>query len=70
MRNKPVPPPRPPDDNAAPRSPGHPDHEEWLIDESIEETFPASDPIAPATEPEDKPQRGQRPPRRISAPSS
>lgn len=23
-------------------------HDEWLIDESLEETFPASDPIAPA----------------------
>lgn len=23
-------------------------HEEWIIDESIEETFPASDPISPA----------------------
>ena len=24
------------------------DHEEWLLDESLVETFPASDPIAPA----------------------
>ena len=25
-----------------------PDHDEWLLDESLEETFPASDPISPA----------------------
>jgi hypothetical protein len=25
-----------------------PTHEEWLLDESLAETFPASDPIAPA----------------------
>ena len=30
------------------------DHEEWLLDESLIETFPASDPIAPALPPEDK----------------
>ena len=29
------------------------DHEEWLLDESLLETFPASDPIAPALPPED-----------------
>jgi hypothetical protein len=28
------------------------DHEEWLLDESLAETFPASDPIAPALPPE------------------
>jgi hypothetical protein len=28
------------------------DHEEWLLDESLRETFPASDPIAPALPPE------------------
>jgi hypothetical protein len=55
MRDKPIPNPKPPEADPASRSPGHPGHEEWLIDESIEETFPASDPIAPATEPEDKP---------------
>ena len=27
--------------------PGTPEHEEWLLDESVEETFPASDPPAP-----------------------
>jgi hypothetical protein len=37
--------------------PGHPNHEEWLIDESVEETFPASDPISPATEPDEKAKR-------------
>ena len=34
-------------DVPAPRS-----HEEWLLDESLAETFPASDPIAPALPPE------------------
>ena len=24
-------------------------HDEWLLDEALEETFPASDPIAPST---------------------
>jgi hypothetical protein len=28
--------------------PGTPEHEEWLLDEAVEETFPASDPPAPA----------------------
>ncbi|HWA13446.1 MAG TPA: hypothetical protein VHA15_10170 [Burkholderiales bacterium] len=28
--------------------PGAPGHDEWLIDEAVEETFPASDPIAPS----------------------
>jgi starvation-inducible DNA-binding protein len=27
------------------------DHAEWLLDESLRETFPASDPISPATQP-------------------
>jgi len=26
-----------------------PDHDEWLLDEALTETFPASDPIRPAT---------------------
>jgi len=35
-----------PDQQAShPASPGH---DEWLLDESLEETFPASDPISPA----------------------
>jgi hypothetical protein len=28
--------------------PGQPNHDEWLLDESVEESFPASDPVAPA----------------------
>jgi hypothetical protein len=31
-----------------PSKPGAPGHDEWLVDESIEETFPASDSIAPS----------------------
>jgi hypothetical protein len=26
--------------------PGHPDHDEELLDEAIEESFPASDPVS------------------------
>jgi hypothetical protein len=26
---------------------GTPEHEEWLLDEAVDETFPASDPSAP-----------------------
>jgi hypothetical protein len=36
-----LPPPRRP---APP--PGTPEHEEWLLDEAVDETFPASDPPA------------------------
>jgi hypothetical protein len=28
--------------------PGTPEHEEWLLDEAVEESFPASDPPAVA----------------------
>ena len=28
---------------------GTPEHEEWLVDEADEESFPASDPSAPAS---------------------
>jgi hypothetical protein len=28
-------------------APGAADHDEWLLDESLGETFPASDPISP-----------------------
>jgi len=28
---------------------GTPEHDEWLVDEADEESFPASDPSAPAT---------------------
>jgi hypothetical protein len=31
----------------APSTPGAAGHDEWLIDQSIEETFPASDPMLP-----------------------
>ena len=30
------------------RPPPSPDHDEWLIDEAVAETFPASDPVAVA----------------------
>lgn len=30
--------------------PAAPAHDDWLLDESLRETFPASDPIAPAAE--------------------
>ena len=33
---------------AEPPAPGQPNHDEWLLDESVEESFPASDPVAPA----------------------
>ena len=59
-RNRPLAKRRPP---AAPESAGDamqpPDstsrensHYEWLLDESLRETFPASDPISPAITPE------------------
>lgn len=35
--------------------PGHPRHEEELLDEAIEETFPASDPISAAIMPDTPP---------------
>jgi hypothetical protein len=35
-------------DDGAPVKPGQPNHDEWLLDESVEESFPASDPVAPA----------------------
>ncbi|MGQ0750736.1 MAG: hypothetical protein ACT4PS_09405 [Betaproteobacteria bacterium] len=30
-----------------PSAPGSDGHDDWLLDESIEETFPASDPMLP-----------------------
>jgi hypothetical protein len=30
-----------------------PSHDQWLLDEALSETFPASDPISPATEKRD-----------------
>jgi uncharacterized membrane protein len=38
-----------------PSAPGQKGHEQWRLDESIEETFPASDPTSPA-QPGNKPQ--------------
>jgi hypothetical protein len=38
--------------------PGTPEHEEWLIDEAVAESFPASDPPAPAL-PGGKPKKGK-----------
>lgn len=32
----------------SPANPGEPGHDEWLIDESLEETFPASDATLPS----------------------
>ncbi len=37
-----------PSRNSASQQPGTPEHDEWLIDESIEETFPASDSTLPS----------------------
>ena len=34
--------------DGAPAKPGQPGHDEWLLDESIEESFPASDPVTPS----------------------
>jgi hypothetical protein len=34
---------------AAAARPGASRHDEWLLDEALLETFPASDPIAPAS---------------------
>jgi len=49
MKEKSAPTPRKPVEGQDPASkPGAPGHDEWLVDESIDETFPASDPIAPS----------------------
>jgi hypothetical protein len=42
------------DHDAEPQAPAHGD---WLLDESLRETFPASDPISPAGGP-DRPRKG------------
>jgi hypothetical protein len=46
----PAPPERAADEESpeAGRDPTAPAHDDWLLDESLAETFPASDPIAPA----------------------
>ena len=33
---------------AEPPAPGQPNHDESMLDESIEESFPASDPVTPS----------------------
>ena len=38
---------------------GTPEHEEWLLDEAVDESFPASDPPAPA-QPHKKPSAGNK----------
>jgi len=41
--------------NRKPEPPaGTPEHEEWLLDEAGEESFPASDSPAPAVQPHEK----------------
>lgn len=40
--------------------PGHPRHEEELLDEAIQETFPASDPISIACDNSDPAEREAR----------
>ena len=48
MKQKPIYPEQPAPEHPSPSSvPGAPDHDEWLLDEAIEETFPASDPPTP-----------------------
>ena len=41
-------------------APPVPDHDEWLLDEALEETFPASDPIRPAQPAKNEPRRTPR----------
>jgi hypothetical protein len=61
MKEKSVHTPRKPAEGQDPASkPGAPGHDEWLVDESIDETFPASDPIAPS-HPEDAPRKPTHP---------
>jgi hypothetical protein len=61
MKEKPAHPSRNPAEVRDPASkPGAPGHDEWLVDESIEETFPASDPIAPSHS-EDAPPKPTQP---------
>jgi hypothetical protein len=61
MKEKPARAPRKPSGGQDPASkPGAPGHDDWLVDEAIEETFPASDPTAPAHS-EDVPRKIARP---------
>jgi hypothetical protein len=54
----------PPADTAASRAEAS-RHQEWLLDEALKETFPASDPISPAS-----PGRSRRPEVRFPATST
>lgn len=48
MSKKPIYPDQRPQDHPGPVAiPGAPGHDEWILDEAIEETFPASDPVSP-----------------------
>ena len=62
-----------PDTATDPYRPGHRDrghlaitrgdvslHQEWLLDEALKETFPASDPISPARPTQSRRGRGQQ----------
>jgi hypothetical protein len=49
MREHPIYPEQPsPDDEKPAAIPGSPGHDEWILDEAIEATFPASDPVSAA----------------------
>lgn len=64
MRKAPIYPDRPPPDHEKPAAlPGAPGHDEWILDEAIEETFPASDPVSasrPGSSPATHYQYGKR----------
>jgi starvation-inducible DNA-binding protein len=58
-------------DSAAPRieaSQPASAHGDWLLDEALQETFPASDPIAPAADARDRTRRSNEPVRRPHRP--
>jgi hypothetical protein len=40
--------------------PGTPEHQEWLVDEAVDESFPASDSPAPATPADKVPPKANR----------
>ena len=49
MSKKPIYPEQPAPDHGGPAAiPGAPGHDEWVLDEAIEESFPASDPSSPS----------------------
>ncbi|HVY05222.1 MAG TPA: hypothetical protein VHB46_04530 [Burkholderiales bacterium] len=53
MKKKPVSPAKNEPERRPDAKPGAPGHDEWLVDEAVEETFPASDPTAPSHPNED-----------------